>query len=87
MSDNVWTTLLERMRRELDEEDYRRWFGATFLASDAGTQITIWVPTESIRRHINAHYQEPLHRALIDLGREGTDLRLVVAGYGDEDED
>ncbi len=87
MADNVWTTLLHRLRRDIDEEDFRRWFGATALASDAGDQITIWVPTESIRRHINAHYEDALRRVLSKMGRPAADLRFVVAGYADDEDD
>jgi chromosomal replication initiation ATPase DnaA len=87
VSDNVWESLLAHLRSELDPEDFRRWFAATALATDAGDQVTIWVPTESIRRHIHVHYLESLERALRQLGRDDTDLRFVVAGYGDDEDD
>jgi hypothetical protein len=45
------------------------------------------VPTESIRRHIAAHYQEDLDRALAKLDRSSTQIRFVVTGVEDEDED
>ena len=87
MSANVWETLLDHLRTELDAEDFRRWFGATALATDAGDQVTVWVPSEAIRRHINVHYLESLERALQTLGRTDTDLRFVVAGYGDDEDE
>src|SRR6185295_5009201 len=55
---NPWTLILNRLKAEVAEEDYRRWFGATAYASDSGDQITIWVPSEPIRRHIELHYQD-----------------------------
>lgn len=82
----VWDEILDLIRPSMPEEDFRRWFGATAYASDSGDQITVWVPTESIRRHILAHFQEELDRATAALGRSDAHLRLVVGGV-EEDED
>jgi chromosomal replication initiation ATPase DnaA len=84
---NAWEQILERMRTRMPEEDFRRWFGATSYASDSGHQLTVWVPTESIRRHIVAHYETAIERELAACGRAHTHLRLVVSGMGEEDED
>jgi len=78
---------LERIRARIPEEDFRRWFGATAYASDSGDQITVWVPTESIRRHISGHYDNAIEQALAALGRTDTQVRLVVSGDDDEDEE
>jgi chromosomal replication initiation ATPase DnaA len=82
----IWEQILETLRSEMPDEDFRRWFGATAYASDSGGQVTVWVPTESIRRHINGHYDDAIGRALRALGRPHTHVRLVVSGM-DEDED
>jgi chromosomal replication initiation ATPase DnaA len=87
MSDNVWEGVLTRLRAELDPDDFRRWFSETVYASDSGDQVTVWVHSEPDRRHIVLNYQSQLDRALAALGRADTDIRFVVAGYGDEDED
>ena len=88
MSDaNAWAQILSELRAEIDTEDFRRWFGPTAYASDSGDQITVWVPSESIRRHISSHYKESIDRALTAIGRPDTHVRLLVAGFGDEDED
>ena len=84
---NIWDQVLERIRAQMPEEDYRRWFGATAYASDSGDQITVWVPTESIRRHIVSHYDIAIARAVTALGRKGTHVRLVVSGIDEEEED
>jgi chromosomal replication initiation ATPase DnaA len=84
---NVWTQILGQLRAEMPEEDFRRWFGATSFASDSGDQITIWVPSEAIRRHIDRTYQEQITRTLRSLGRGGSHVRLLVGGLGDEDDD
>lgn len=87
MSANIWEKILRRLRRGMQEEDFRRWFGATAYASDSGDQITVWVPSESIRRHLSVHYEDSISRILAALDRPNTDIRFVVAGLGDEDED
>ena len=82
----IWDEMLTSIREAIPDEDFRRWFGATAYASDSGDQITVWVPTEAVRRHLVIHYQDELDRALDRLGRGGTILRLVVSGM-DEDDD
>lgn len=85
---NIWEQVLERLRAHVPEEDFRRWFGSTTYASDSGDQLTVWVPTESIRRHIVAHYERTIERELAALGRPHPLIRLVVTGEDDEgDED
>jgi chromosomal replication initiation ATPase DnaA len=86
VSDNPWDLVLARIRRRLDGEDFRRWFGATHYAADAGDQITVWVHSEAIRRHITAHFQTQIDEALRAIGRGDADVRFVVTGV-QEDED
>jgi len=71
----------------MPEEDFRRWFGATAYASDSGDQITVWVPTESIRRHMQVHFQDAINRALVAIDRRDAHVRLVVSGTDEDDED
>ena len=84
---NIWEQVLESVRTQVPEEDFRRWFGATAYASDSGDQLTVWVPTESIRRHISVHYENTIDRAMMALGRSDTHVRLVVSGMDDDDEE
>lgn len=84
---NVWEQILEQMRPRVPEEDFRRWFGATSYASDSGDQLTVWVPSEAIRRHIAAHYESELDRGLVSIGRSHTHVRLVVSGMGEDDDE
>jgi chromosomal replication initiation ATPase DnaA len=81
----IWDEILARLRPELADDDYRRWFSATAYASDSGDQITVWVPTEAVRRHISTHYRDRIESILYGMGRPYTYLRLVVGG-DDEDE-
>jgi len=83
----IWDQVLDALRPKMPAEDFRRWFGATAHASDSGDQITVWVPTESIRRHIVLHYGDAIDRALAALGRQNTLVRLIVGGGGDEDDE
>ena len=82
----IWDEVLASVRDAMPDDDFRRWFGATAYASDSGDQITVWVPTEAVRRHITSHFQDDLDRALAVLGRQGTLIRLVVAGMDDDDD-
>jgi chromosomal replication initiation ATPase DnaA len=86
LTTNPWEAVLEQIRARMDEEDFRRWFGPTSYASDSGDQITVWVPTEAIRRHVLGHFQHRIDDALAELDRADTDIRFVVTGF-EEDED
>ena len=83
----VWDEVLERLRAALPAEDFRRWFGATAYASDSGDLITVWVASEAIRRHLTSHYDQEITAALKGVGRHDTQIRFLVAGFGDEDEE
>jgi chromosomal replication initiation ATPase DnaA len=84
---NLWSAVLEHVRAEMDAEDFRRWFGATAYASDSGDQITVWVPTEAMRRHIMLHFQDMLDRAVEAAGRRDTHIRFVVSGVSDDEDE
>ena len=83
----IWDQVLEALRSKMPDEDFRRWFGNTAYASDSGDQITVWVSTEAIRRHIVAHYEDQIARTIAALGRTNTHVRLVVAGEDEEDDE
>src|SRR5207247_4354114 len=70
MTDNPWAAVLAHVRAHVDPEDYRRWFSATAYASDSTDQITVWVPSEAIRRHIERQFQGHIDRALLAMGRD-----------------
>jgi hypothetical protein len=85
---NVWDEVLAHVRSAVDnEEDFRRWFAPTAYASDSGDRITVWVPTEAIRRHLTTQFPAEISRSLHALGRSGTDIRFIVTGIDEEDED
>jgi chromosomal replication initiation ATPase DnaA len=84
-SSNPWKEITAQLRAGMNDEDFRRWFGPTAYASDSGDQITVWVPSESLRRHIQLHFRGPIERALEAIGRPGTQVRFLVAGM-EEDE-
>jgi chromosomal replication initiation ATPase DnaA len=84
---DAWQRVLALVRLEIDEEDFRRWFSSTSYAGDSGEQITVWIGAESLRRHIEVHFQEAIARALVALDRRHTHIRFVVVGFGDEDDD
>jgi len=83
----VWDEILALLQRDVPPEDFRRSFSETAYASDSGDQITVWVPTEAIRRHLTARYGDDIADALAQLNRGGTHVRFVVTGVEEEDED
>lgn len=86
MSDRkFWDEILDELRADLTPEELRRWFGESMQAGDSGDQVTVWVPSETVRRHILTHYQDLLDSALFNLGRH-VEIRFVATGVG-EDED
>ena len=82
----IWDEILTLVQRDLPPEDFRRSFGETAYASDSGDQITVWVPTEAIRRHLSQHFEDAIRRVLHEMDRRDTHIRFVVGGT-DEDED
>ena len=87
MSSNIWERVLDQLRDEIDAEEFRRWFADTAYASDSGDQISVWIHSEANRRHIELHYQHLLDRALTALDRPDTDVRFIVTGYGEEEDE
>lgn len=83
---NFWDEVLDELRQELNPEEFRRWFGEAMQASDSGDQVTVWVPSEIVRRHIAAHYQDLIDRALYNLDREDVEIRFVATGVGEDEE-
>ena len=77
--------MLATIREQIPDEDFRRWFGATTYASDSGDQITVWVPTEGIRRHLEQQFGGLIDRACTAAGRSDVTVRFVVAGVDDDD--
>ena len=84
---NVWTQILERLKSEIDPEEFRRWFSISSYASDSGDLITVWVPSAADGRQISQNYQDRLHRELVRLGRPHTLIRFIATGYPDEEEE
>lgn len=82
---NLWAQVLKRLSQEVEPEEFRRWFSTTSYASDSGDQITVWVSTESVRRHLATHYLSDIERTLDSL-RPHTAIRFVVAGLGDDED-
>ena len=83
----LWDQVLDKLRSNLIPDELRRWFGESMQAGDSGNQVTIWVPSEPVRRHILTHYQGLIDSALEDLGRQNVDIRFVATGVGEEEEE
>jgi len=83
----LWDQVLERLQPTLMPEELRRWFGESIQAGDSGDQVTVWVPSETVRRHILTHYLDVIDSALADLGRRNVDVRFVATGVGEDEEE
>jgi chromosomal replication initiation ATPase DnaA len=83
----VWDQILEQLQAGMPEEDFRRWFGDTAYASDSSDQITVWVPSEPVRRHIVNNYWDDVLRAVEAIGRADTHVRFLVGGTDEDDEE
>jgi len=84
---NPWNEITAQLREEMSDEDFRRWFGPTAYASDSGDQITVWVPSESLRRHVQLNFGGAIDRALAAIGRADAQVRFLVAGVDEDEED
>jgi chromosomal replication initiation ATPase DnaA len=88
MSDaNIWAQLLDRIKADIDAEEYRRWFANSSYASDSGDVITVWVPTANEGQQISQNHMERLRRELTRLGRSDTLIRFIATGYSDDEDD
>ena len=88
MSDaNIWVQILERLKTDIDPEEYRRWFANSTYASDSGDVITVWVPSAAEGRQISQTYLNRLHRELSRLGRSDTLIRFIATGYSDDEDE
>jgi chromosomal replication initiation ATPase DnaA len=83
----LWHLVLDRLREQLDADEFRRWFSETSQASDSGDQLSVWVSSAAAIRHISVHYQHLLDGALADLGRRSTEIRFIETGYGEDEDD
>jgi chromosomal replication initiation ATPase DnaA len=87
MAGTPWDAVLDQLRARLASEDFRHWFSDTSYASDSGDQITVWVPTEPIKRHLNTHYRELVAEALAAIDRPRAHVRFVVSGVSEDEDD
>jgi chromosomal replication initiation ATPase DnaA len=84
---NAWELVLQRVRLEMEPEDFRRWFSSTSYAGDSGDQINVWIGSEALRRHIETHFRDEIERALTAIKRPDTIIRFIVAGFGDDEDE
>ena len=86
MSDKFWDAVLVKLRSYVTEEEFRRYFGESMQASDSGDQVSVWIPSETIKRHIQSHYADVIHRALSALKRTDVEIRWIATGVGEDEE-
>ena len=84
---NIWNEIVERLKPELDPDEYRRWFIPSSYASDSGDIISVWIRSVADGRQIEQVYGDRLRRELVALGRPHTHFRFIATGYSDEEDD
>ena len=84
---NVWAQILERLKSEIDSEEFRRWFAPSAYASDSGDVITVWVPSAADARQLSQNYLNHINRHLARLGRADTLVRFIATGYSDDEDE
>lgn len=84
---NAWEQVLEQLRGQLDDDEYRRWFGETAYASDSGDLVTVWVPSQAAARHLGVHYQRLIDTALAEIDRPEVHVRFIATGIGEDEND
>lgn len=84
---NIWTTILNRLRVDLDPEEFRRWLSNSSYASDSGDQISVWIPSAAEGRHVTQNYMDRIQRELARLGRADTAVRFITTGYVEDEDD
>ena len=85
--ENVWLTLLDRLRPGIDSDEFRRWFSNSYMASDSGDVITIWVPGMPDVRHLSLHYLDRIYRELEQMDRHHVTVRFIATGYEDDEDE
>lgn len=84
---NIWIQVLERLKSDLDPEEYRRWFSGSSYASDSGDVISVWVASTADGRQISQNFMDHIVRALAALGRRDVHVRFLATGYSDDEDD
>jgi chromosomal replication initiation ATPase DnaA len=84
---NIWATILDRLRGDMDPEEFRRWFSNSSYAADSGDQISVWVSSAAEGRHILQNYADRIQRELTRMGRTDTALRFIATGFSDEEDE
>jgi chromosomal replication initiation ATPase DnaA len=84
---NIWAEIVDRLKAEIDPEEFRRWFLASSYASDSGDVISVWVPSIIDGRQILQNYNDRIQRALTAMGRGDTVIRFIATGYSDDEDE
>ena len=61
-----WGTVLDRLQGRLSEEMFNRWFAATSLAEDSGTELTVEIPNPIHEFWIESNFFQPLQASVVE---------------------
>jgi chromosomal replication initiator protein len=75
---SIWEQVLGRIETKVNQHSFSTWFKPTSFVSDAGSTITVRVPTALFKDWLTKHYSVVLAEALSELRRADVTLNFVA---------
>ncbi|MDA1184234.1 MAG: chromosomal replication initiator protein DnaA [Acidobacteria bacterium] len=80
MDASIWEQILSRVETKVNRHSFYTWFKPTAFVEDAGTSITVRVPSLLFRDWLTKHYSVVLSEALAEVRRPGAEFVFVAEG-------
>jgi chromosomal replication initiator protein len=78
MQGNIWDSILSRVETKVTRSVFHTWFKPTTLVTDAGSALTVRVPTPLFTEWLAKHYSAVLSEALTEVHRPGASVVFVA---------
>ncbi|MBW3563897.1 MAG: chromosomal replication initiator protein DnaA [Acidobacteria bacterium] len=75
---NVWSQVLERLREELTEDDFDKWFEPTEFLGEHADTVDVRVPDTRFVDQISQRWGPQIREILLDLNSETTRVHFVA---------
>jgi chromosomal replication initiator protein len=77
---NVWTTVLQSLKKKLSAQEYSEWFKSTYEVFHDDKVVRVKVPSEDSRKHITENYMPMIQEALQKNHWKDMKLDFVIDG-------
>jgi chromosomal replication initiator protein len=77
MIGNIWDQVLARVETKVNRHSFHTWFKPTGFVHDAGSAVTVRVPSAMFRNWLTKHYAAVLEEALREVDRGGTRIEFA----------